>query len=107
MSSGNDVSGWTETAMHNALYGESVEIEEHTLQVPLTEDLYERKEYLEYVKKVAKKYLSDYEYQLMQMRYWDDMTQQEVAEVLQISQQAVLKREKTVLSKLSWLLNRE
>ena len=41
------------------------------------------------------------------MRYWDDMIQQEVAEVLQISQQAVLKREKTVLSKLSWLLNRE
>jgi len=107
MSSDDDISGWTETAMHNALYGESVEIEEHTLQVPSTEDLYERKEYLEYVKKVAKKHLSDYEYQLMQMRYWDDMTQQEVAEVLQISQQAVLKREKTVLSKLSWLLNRE
>lgn len=107
MSVDDSTDGWTETAMHNALYGETVEIEEHTLQVPSTEELFERKEFTEYVYKQAKSLLCEEEFELIFMRYWEDMTQQEVAEVLQISQQAVQKREKVALSKLSRLLNPE
>lgn len=107
MSSDDETDGWTDVAMHNALYGETVEIEEHTLQVPSTEDLYERKEFTEYVYKKAQTLLDKEEFKLISMRYWQDMTQQEVAEVLQISQQAVQKREKVALSKLSRLLNPE
>lgn len=107
MSADDNVDGWTETAMHNALYGESVEIEEHTLQVPSTEDLYEHKEWLAFVAALAISNLREDEWQIVKMRFWEDMTQEEVAKVLQISQQGAAKREKIALDKLFRLLEED
>jgi|DEB0MinimDraft_10_1074344.scaffolds.fasta_scaffold32761_2 RNA polymerase sigma factor (sigma-70 family) len=107
MTADDDVDGWTATALQQALYGDSVEYEEYMSQVPSTEDLYEHKEWLAYVQSLAVSNLNADDWKLMKMRFWEDMTQQEVSEVLQISRQAVTKREKAVLSKLHRLLELE
>jgi RNA polymerase sigma factor (sigma-70 family) len=101
----DDVDGWTAVALQQALYGETVEYEEYMSQVPSTEDLYEHKEWLAFVTTLAVTNLPKEEWDLLKMRFWEDMTQQEVADVLQISQQAMQKREKLVLFKLEGLLN--
>jgi RNA polymerase sigma factor (sigma-70 family) len=100
MSSGNDVSGWTETAMHNALYGESVEVEEHTLQVPSTEEIYERKEWLARVQTITITCLTQEEWAIIKMRYWEDMTQDDVAKVMCKNQKWVSRKEKSALDKI-------
>jgi len=100
MSSDDDISGWTETAMHNALYGESVEIEEHTLQVPSTEELYERKEWLARVQTIALTCLTQEEWSIIKMRYWEDMTQDEVATVLCKNKMWVSRKERSALDKI-------
>ena len=107
MNADDDVDGWTATALQQALYGDSVEYEEYMSQVPSTEELYEHKEWMAYVQSLAVANLKPDEWLLVKNRYWEDMTQQELAKVLQISQQAVLKREKSILSKLYRLLDRE
>ena len=105
MGADDDVDGWTAVALQQALYGESVEYEEYMSQVPSTEDLYEHKEWLAFVTALAITNLPKEEWDLLKMRFWEDMTQKEVADVLQISQQAMQKREKLILSKLEELLN--
>lgn len=107
MTSDDDVNGWTATALQQALYGESVEYEEYMSQVPSTEDLYEHKEWLAYVQSLAVSNLNVDDWKLMKMRFWEDMTQEEVAKVLQISQQGAAKREKIALDKLFRLLEED
>lgn len=100
MSIEDDANTWTDVAMHNALYGETVEIEEHTLQVPSTEDLYERKEWLARVHTVALTCLTQEEYAIIKMRYWEDMTQDEVGNVLCKNKMWVSRKEKSALDKI-------
>lgn len=104
MTADDDVDGWTAVALQQALYGESVEYEEYMSQAPSTEDLYEHKEWLAFVTALAITNLTKEEWDLLKMRFWDDMTQQEVANVLQLSRIAITKREKRILSKLNRLL---
>jgi RNA polymerase sigma factor (sigma-70 family) len=94
------VDGWTETAMQNALYGEAVEIEEHTLQVPSTEELYERKEWLARIQTIAITCLTQEEWAIVKMRYWEDMTQDDVAKVMCRNQKWVSRKEKSALDKI-------
>jgi RNA polymerase sigma factor (sigma-70 family) len=100
MTADDDVDGWTETAMHNALYGEAVEIEEHTLQVPSTEEIYERKEWLARVQTIAITCLTQEEWAIIKMRYWEDMTQDDVAKTMCKNQKWVSRKEKVALDKI-------
>lgn len=107
MGAEDEVEGWTSVALQHALYGENVEYEEYMSQTPSTEDLYEHKEWLAFVASLAITKLSESEWKIVKMRFWDDMTQEEVAKVLQISQQGAAKREKIALDKLFRLLETE
>lgn len=107
MSADDDVDGWTATALQQALYGEAVEYEEYMSQYPSTEDLYEHKEWLAFVAALAISNLREDEWQIVKMRFWEDMKQEEVAKVLQISQQGAAKREKIALDKLFRLLEED
>lgn len=100
MSSDDEADGWTDVAMHNALYGETVEIEEHTLQVPSTEDLYERKEWLARVHAVAITCLTQEEWAIIRMRYWEDMTQDDVGKIMCKNKMWVSRKEKSALDKI-------
>jgi RNA polymerase sigma factor (sigma-70 family) len=107
MGADDDVEGWTSTALQQALYGESVEYEEYMSQVPSTADVYEHKEWLAFVVALAITNLRQDEWNLIKMRFWEDLTQEEVAKVLQISRQGVAKREKIALDKLFRLLEKD
>lgn len=107
MSADNDVDGWTAVALQQALFGEVVEYEEYMSQTPSTEEIYERTEWLAHVTTLAVTNLKEDEWEILKMRYWDDKTQSEVAKVLQISQQALQKREKMALDKIFRLLEKE
>ena len=52
------------------------------------------------------KSLSDDEYRLIRHRYWDQVSQSELASEMQISQQVVSYRERQILGKLKKLLNK-
>lgn len=103
----DNVDGWTAVALQQALYGETVEYEDYMSQTPSSEEIYERAEWLTHIANLATTKLKKSEWDIIFMRYWKEMKQQEVAKVLQISQQALQKQEKMALSKLFWLLERE
>ena len=63
-------------------------------------DAFEEKEYNAHVLSVAKKTLSATEMTVLQMRYFQDMTQDEVADTLETNKMWVSRHEKEALSKL-------
>jgi RNA polymerase sigma factor (sigma-70 family) len=63
-------------------------------------EVFEEKEYHAYVLSVAKKTLTATEMTILQMRYFQDMTQDEVADALEISQKLVSRHEILALSKV-------
>lgn len=66
--------------------------------------LFEEKEYQAHVMSVAKKRLSPTEMQIIEMRYFQDMTQDEVADQLEVSKMWVSRHEKDALIKLRKIL---
>lgn len=100
MSSDDEVEGWTDVALHQALYGESVEFEEYMSQTPSTEDLYEKKEWLARVHTIAITCLTQEEWAIIRMRYWEDMTQDEVGLTLCKNKMWVSRKEKMALDKI-------
>jgi RNA polymerase sigma factor (sigma-70 family) len=100
MSSDDDVDGWTSVALHNALYGEKVEYEEYMSQAPSTEELYEQKEWYAKVHTVAITCLTQEEWEIIRMRYWDDFTQDDVGKIIGKNQVWVLRKEKSALEKI-------
>jgi RNA polymerase sigma factor (sigma-70 family) len=63
-------------------------------------EVFEEKEYHAYVLSVAKKTLTATEMTILKMRYFQDMTQDEVADALEISQKLVSRHEILALSKV-------
>ena len=100
MKQDDDVDGWTAIALQNALYGESVEYEEYMSQVPSTEELYERKEWLARVQTVAFTCLTQEEWAIIRMRYWDDMSQDDVGIHMGHNKMWVSRHEKVALEKI-------
>jgi RNA polymerase sigma factor (sigma-70 family) len=100
MSSDDDVDGWTAIALQNALYGESVEYEEYMSQVPSTEELYERKEWLARVQTVAFTCLTQEQWAIIRMRYWDDMSQDDVGIHMGRNKMWVSRHERAALDKI-------
>lgn len=62
--------------------------------------LFEEKEYQAYVMSVAKETLSTEEMNIIQLRYFRDMTQDEVAEHMELSQKTVSRQEISALEKI-------
>ena len=62
--------------------------------------LFEEKEYQTYVMLVAKKALSATEMKIIEMRYFQDLTQDEVADCLEVNKMWVSRHEKEALVKL-------
>jgi len=62
---------------------------------------FEDNEYYAYVRSVASETLSDTELCIIKMRYYADMTQDEVGEAMGVNQRWVSRHENTALSKLS------
>jgi len=100
MSSDDDVDGWTSVALHSALYGEKVEYEEYMSQAPSTEELYEQKEWFARVQTVAVSHLTQEEWAIIRMRYWDDLTQDDVGIHMGRNKMWVSRHEKTALEKI-------
>lgn len=100
MTKDTEPEGWTQSAMYNAMYGEVVEIDENSLQVESSEDIYARKEWLSYVATKAITSVTEDEWKIIKMRYWEDKTLDEVGEVLGISKMSVSRRERAALDKI-------
>ena len=100
MSSDDDVDGWTSVALHSALYGEKVEYEEYMSQAPSTEELYEQKEWFARVQTVAVSHLTQEEWAIIRMRYWDDLTQDDVGIHMGRNKMWVSRHEKAALEKI-------
>jgi len=100
MSADDDVDGWTATALHQALYADSVEYEEYMSQAPSTEDLYEQKEWFARVQTVAVSHLTQEEWAIIRMRYWDDLTQDDVGIHMGRNKMWVSRHEKAALEKI-------
>jgi len=100
VSSDSDVDGWTATALQQALYGDSVEYEEYMSQVPSTEELYEQKEWYAKVQTVAITCLTQEEWAIIRMRYWDEMTQDDVGIHMGRNKMWVSRHEKAALEKI-------
>ena len=96
----NESDKWTDVAMHNALRSELVGLDENTASTPSAEIEYEKKEWLQYVKMKAYDVLDRVEWKIISMRYFDNMTQDEVAKKLSQHQVWVHRKEKSALEKI-------
>lgn len=63
-------------------------------------ELFEEKEYYAYIMSVVKKTLSATEMKVIELRYFNEMTQDEVAEHMKLSQKMVSRQEISALEKL-------
>jgi RNA polymerase sigma factor (sigma-70 family) len=61
---------------------------------------FENKEYYAHVRSVVTKTLSETEFYIIKMRYYQDLTQDEVADILEVHQSWVSRHENTALNKL-------
>ena len=100
MKSDDDTDSWTAYAMQTALYGEVVEHEDYMSQTPSSEDLYIQAEWLAKVFTTAFTVLTQDEWAIIRMRYWDDMTQDDVGKIMVKNKMWVSRHEKTALEKI-------
>ena len=96
----NESDKWTDVAMHNALRTDLVEIDENTATTPSAEMEYEKKEWLRYVKMKAYDVLDRVEWKIISMRYFDNMTQDEVGKRIGHNQKWVSRKEANALRKI-------
>ena len=100
MSQEDDIKSWTYLAMHNALYSETVELDESCSATPSVEIEYEQKEWIRYIKKKMIEVLDEEELKIIDMRYFSNMTLDEVGNKLGHNKMWVNRREKIALSKV-------
>lgn len=100
MSQEDDIKSWTYLAMHNALYSETVELDESCSATPSVEIEYEQKEWIRYIKKKMIEVLDEEELKIIDMRYFSNMTQDDVANRLGKHQKWVSRKEIKALKKI-------
>lgn len=100
MSKESEVKTWSDSAIYNALYGDVVAVEDNMLRVKSSEDVYEQKEWFAHVLTVAVTHLKEEEWKIIKLRYWQDMTQDEVADILETSKMSISRKEKAALEKI-------
>lgn len=89
-----------EEALREAVASVSVEYDDAEISVPDHAEVYEEMEYQAYVASKVVTVLSGVDLDIIKLRYYHDMTQDEVGQALGISKQAVSKRETAALEKL-------
>lgn len=96
----NDFIRWNDLAMLNALKSETVELDESISTTPSVEIEYERKEWFRYLKSKMVEVLDEDELKIIDMRYFSNMTQDDVANKIGKHQKWVSRREIKALKKI-------
>jgi RNA polymerase sigma factor (sigma-70 family) len=86
--------------LRNILSSEAVSYEEFSSSIPDHAEEYEKADYENYILTVAEQHLSIEEWRILRLRFWEDMSQSEVAEVLGLNQSTVSRREEQALKHL-------
>ena len=83
--------------LRNILSSEAVSYEEFSSSIPDHAEEYEKADYENYVLTMAEQHLSIEEWEILRLRFWEDMSQSEVAEMLGLNQSTVSRREEQAL----------
>ena len=75
--------------LRNILSSEAVSYEEFSSSIPDHAEEYEKADYENYVVSICEKVLSERELKLFKMRFWQDMTLDEVADIVGSTKQAI------------------
>lgn len=94
----------TLTLMQQAMGNYTLQLEYDTLEVEDHAEAFEKREYEAYVRRVAEETLSSEEFEILSMRYYKDMSQEDVAKTIGKGQTHVFRLEKSALEKLKTAL---
>jgi RNA polymerase sigma factor (sigma-70 family) len=86
--------------LRNILSSEAVSYEEFSSSIPDHAEEYEKADYENYVLTVAEQHLSLEEWRILRLRFWEDMSQQEVADAISSTQRQVSRVESKALETL-------
>ena len=86
--------------LRNILSSEAVSYEEFSSSIPDHAEEYEKADYENYILTVAKDHLSLEEWQVLRLRFWEDHTLQEVADMLEVNKMWVSRKERDALNKI-------
>ena len=86
--------------LRNILSSEAVSYEEFSSSIPDHAEEYEKADYENYVLTVAEQHLSLEEWKILRLRFWEDMSQQEVADAISSTQRQVSRIESKALETL-------
>ena len=86
--------------LRNILSSEAVSYEEFSSSIPDHAEEYEKADYENYVLTVAEQHLSLEEWRILRLRFWEDMSQQEVADAISSTQRQVSRIEFKALETL-------
>ena len=86
--------------LRNILSSEAVSYEEFSSSIPDHAEEYEKTDYENYVLTVAEQHLSLEEWRILRLRFWEDMSQQEVADAISSTQRQVSRIESKALETL-------
>ncbi len=86
--------------LRNILSSEAVSYEEFSSSIPDHAEEYEKADYENYVLTVAEQHLSLEEWRILRLRFWEDMSQQEVADAISSTQRQVSRIESKALETL-------
>ena len=90
--------------LFTAMSNDVTEVDKAQVSTKDHAESYEKSDYQGYVVSVAKKTLTETEWQILELRYWHDMTQDEVGIVMDENQRWASRQEKSALSKLQTAL---
>lgn len=94
------VKGGTLFQLFNAMSNDITEFDKAQVSTKDHAESYEESNYRDYVVSVAKKTLTETEWKILELRYYRDMTQHEVANLINKGYMWVSRHEKSALSKL-------
>jgi RNA polymerase sigma factor (sigma-70 family) len=86
--------------LRNILSSEAVSHEEFSSSIPDHAEEYEKVDYENYILTVAEQHLSVEEWRILRLRFWEDMSQQEVADAISSTQRQVSRVESKALETL-------
>jgi RNA polymerase sigma factor (sigma-70 family) len=99
----SDNQSYSETGidwLRNIMSSDHVSYDDFISSIPDHAEEYEKLDYESYILTVAEQYLSLEEWRILRLRFWEDMSQSEVAEVLGLNQSTVSRREEQALKHL-------
>jgi len=99
----SDNQSYSETGidwLRNIMSSDHVSYEDFISSIPDHAEEYEKLDYENYILAVAEKNLSSEEWRILRLRFWEDMSQQEVADAISSTQRQVSRVESKALETL-------